>query len=93
VLLSKARIKSQDFGRLLSGRFQVDIRNEISLHSECENIVLLLADQFDQDTIPTELQKMHCFDLTKDSFDQRTEELITFLKKQEIKLYAIRPLQ
>jgi hypothetical protein len=93
VLLSKARIKSQDFGRLLSGRFQVDIRNEISPYSECENIVLLLADQFDQDTIPTELQKMHCFDLTKDSFGQRTEELITFLKKQEIKLYAIRPLQ
>jgi len=85
VLLSKARIKSQDFGRLLSGRFQVDIKNEISLHSECENIVLLLADQFDQDTIPTELQKMYCFDLTKDSFDQRMEELITFLKKQEIK--------
>ena len=84
MLISDSRIKKQDFRRLFSERFQGDISRQKVLHPDCRNIVQLKVDQFDFSAIPKELQNIEYFDLTSGPFDQRIEELITFLKKQEI---------
>ena len=84
VLLSESRIAKQDFRRLFSERFEGDITRQKVLHPDYKNIISLFIDQFDFDSIPKALQNIECFDLTIGSFDQRIEELFTFLKNRKI---------
>lgn len=54
-----------------------------SIHGK-SNIIPIVIAPFDHGIIPPELTNIQWFDLTTEPIEQRIEELVTFLKKQEI---------
>lgn len=78
VLLSPASFTSQWC------RMETEYALDLASKSGKSNIVPVVISPFDPEILPPQLANIQWFDITTVRIDQRIEELITFLKKQEI---------
>jgi len=78
VLLSPSTIKSQWCNS------ETEYALQLASQSGKTNIIPVIVAAFDKERILPQLKNIQWFDLTMGSFDQRIQELITFLKNQEI---------
>jgi len=78
VLLSPASLTSQWC------KSEIEYALQLASKSGITNIIPVVIAPFDQGKMPHELANIQWFDLTSSPFDQRIEELISFLMKQKI---------
>ncbi|MBE0640234.1 MAG: toll/interleukin-1 receptor domain-containing protein [Bacteroidales bacterium] len=78
VLLSPASLTSQCL------KSETEYALELASKSGKSNIIPVVISPFDPGMMPPQLTNIKWFDLTIETFDQRVEELLSFLNKQEI---------